>query len=169
MVGQRPLKPLIVVRIHISQQNKICYNIQMNLEKFFMGRVVGFIILFCIVFIVVTGFEALNNRIYEEKQSGGYPTEPYRGTISGVHVCLRHKDTSVQTKECMSGIQTYTAEYYALDFSLMSQTPPEIRNGQKFTASGVITPIERLSTDQWEKYYIHGIFSVTDTVIIERN
>jgi len=110
-------------------------------------------------------FYAFNFYIYSEKQQGN-PVEPYRATLSGTQVCLPHKDTSgPQTLECAIGIQTDAGEYYALDFNLMSEMPPEIQGGERFTASGVVTPKENLSAEQ--KYDIEGVFSVTDSVVID--
>jgi len=94
-----------------------------------------------------------------------FATDPYRATLTGVQVCLPHKDTSgPQTMECAFGMKTDDGKHYALDLVLMSQTPPEIQNGQRFSASGLVTPIENLSSDHWQKYDIVGIFSVTDSV-----
>lgn len=127
-----------------------------------------FLNIIIVVAVIVGGFFILNNHIYKEKQGTGVVTEPYRATLTGVQTCLPHKDTSrPQTLECAIGMQTDAGEYYALDFAFMSQIPPEIENGQRFTASGTITPIERLSSDHWQKYDIEGIFSVTDSVVVE--
>lgn len=139
----------------------------MNPKKFFTGRAIGLIILLVIAGLFA-GFYKLNNFIYKEKQGNGVAVEPYRATLTGVQTCLPHKNTSgPQTLECAIGMKTDAGEYYALDFNLMSQTPIEIQNGERFTASGVLTPIERLSTDYWQKYNVQGIFSVTDSVHIE--
>lgn len=94
--------------------------------------------------------------------------EPYQATLSGTYLCLPHVDTSgPQTMECAFGLQTDDGIYYAIDFNLMSQTPPQISTGQRITANGVVTPVERLSTDHWRKYPIKAIFSVTNSVIIQ--
>ena len=139
----------------------------MDIRKFFIGRAIVLTIILCIAGIIA-GFYALNNYIYKEKQGDGKVSEPYRATLTGVQTCLPHKDTSgPQTLECAIGMQTDVGEYYALDFNLMSQTPPDIQNGERFTASGVITPIERLSTNQWQNYNVQGIFSVTDSIQID--
>lgn len=128
------------------------------------------IVLAVVIIALVALFYAFNSYIYREKQGTGDVTEPYRATLTGTEVCLPHKDTSgPQTKECALGMKTDTGEYYALDFGLMSSTTPDIRNGERFTASGVITPVERLSSDQWQKYAIEGIFSVTDSVVVHRD
>lgn len=117
------------------------------------------------IIIVMLGFFALNSYIYNEKQGDGKAVEPYRGTLTGEYMCLPHKDTSgPQTMECALGMKTETGEYYAVDWSMMSQTQPDLTPGEKFTATGLITPVERLSTDHWQKYPIQGIFSVTDSV-----
>jgi hypothetical protein len=94
--------------------------------------------------------------------------EPYQATLSGTYLCLPHVDMSgPQTMECAFGLQTDDGIYYAIDFGLMSQTPPELSTGQRITASGVVTPVERLNNDQWRKYPIKAIFSVTNSVIVE--
>jgi hypothetical protein len=99
---------------------------------------------------------------------GGQAEEPQRVSLTGTFVCLRHVDTEgPQTMECAFGIKLDDGTYYAVDFALMSQMAPNIPTGKRFSASGVLTPIERLSTDHWRKYPIKGIFSVTDSVKME--
>lgn len=112
---------------------------------------------------LVALFFAFNTYIYSEKQGEGLPVEPYRATLSGTETCLPHKGPGPNTKECALGIKTDVGEYYALNFALMSQIPPTIEGGARFTASGVITP----TTPELEKYDIQGVFSVTDSVIID--
>ncbi len=132
-----------------------------------MNKALLVVALFLIV--LVGGFFALNAYIYEEKQGAGEVPEPYRATLSGEYVCLPHTDqTGPQTEECAFGIKTEAGEYYAVDFSLMSQPAAELFAGQQFTASGMITPIERLSTNEWQKYPVVGIFSITDSVVVEK-
>lgn len=119
-----------------------------------------------IVVILLAGFFALNSYIYQEKQAD--PAEEitaYRATLTGEYVCLPHTDQNgPQTLECAFGIKTDVGEYYAVNFAAMSQTAPDLKIGDRFTASGTITPIEMLSTDHWQKYPVEGIFSVTDPV-----
>ena len=98
-------------------------------------------------------------------KEGDYSALPQRMTLTGVYTCLPHADTTgPQTMECALGMQTDDGAYYALDFNLMSQTPPGLETGDRFTATGVLTPIENLSTNFWQKYNVSGIFSVTDSV-----
>lgn len=112
--------------------------------------------------VLVGVFFVFNAYIYSEKQAEN-TYEPYRATLSGEYVCLPHKEQGeVQTTECAFGLKTDSGEYYAIDFGLMSQTPPEISLGVRFEASGVVTPIERLSSDHWRAYEAKGIFSVTN-------
>jgi hypothetical protein len=123
-----------------------------------------------LIALLVGGFFVLNQHIYNEKQEQDPAAfEPYRATLTGEQVCLPHKDTSgPQTLECAIGLKTDVGEYYAIDMSLMSQEHQPITNGERFTANGMVTPIERLSTDHWQKYDVEGIFSITDSVVIER-
>lgn len=111
--------------------------------------------------VLVGVFLVFNAYIYYEKQ-GENTFEPYRAELSGEYVCLPYKDDSRKEQPgCAFGMKTESGEYYAIDFGLMSQTPPEISLGVRFEASGVVTPIERLSSDHWRAYEAKGIFSVT--------
>lgn len=135
----------------------------MDLRQFFVGRALGFLILL----VIIGGFYAFNSYIYKEKQADPNEIyEPQRMTLFGKIVCLPPKDPNApNTKECASGLLADNGMYYALDFSLMSQTLPEDYNSwERIRASGVFTPIERLSTDHWQKYNTVGIFSVTDSL-----
>lgn len=124
-----------------------------------------YIIIAFVVFLLAS-FYTFNNYIYHEKQADpNQPPVSYRGTLTGEHLCVPHKNTSGdQTFECMFGLKTDTGEFYAVDFNMMAVKDINIQIGDRFSANGIITPIEMLSTDQWEKYSITGIFSVTDSV-----
>ena len=135
-------------------------------KRFHERKSVWFLGIFFIASLFIALF-ALNSFIYQQKQGDTVPVEPYRGTLSGEYICLPHKNTNgPQTLECALGIKTEAGEYYAVDFNLMSQDYPDVKMGSVITANGVITPIENLSTDTWEKYPIEGIFSVTDSLEI---
>lgn len=116
------------------------------------------IIVFGLAILLVLAFFAFNNFIYDQKQGSGEPVAPYQGTLTGEYVCLPHRDTrGPQTLECAFGLKTATGEHYALDFG--EKPPTDFKGGQTVTLSGTITPIENLSSDQWQKYDIVGIFS----------
>ncbi len=140
-----------------------------------------------IILLLIIGFYALNTYIYNEKQGENSASQSadsgsadgvidgraassgdvrsYRGTLTGEQVCLPHTDTSgPQTMECALGIKTDAGEYYALDLQMLSQPAPDLATGDRFTATGLITPVEMLSSDHWRKYPIKGIFSVLDSV-----
>lgn len=118
-----------------------------------------------IAIILVGGFYALNAYIYAEKQADTGEVTRYRGTLTGEVVCLPHKDTTGPTTlECALGMRTDAGEHYVLDLALMSQQNPPLETGERFTANGVIIPMELLSTDHWQKYDVVGIFSVTDSL-----
>lgn len=135
----------------------------MNPQKFFTGRAVGLIAVVIIV-LAFFGFKALNSHIYSEKQDDGVVV-PYRATLSGEYLCLPHTEVSgVNTKECALGLKTEAGEYYAIDFNLMSQEHIVLNTGDQITATGLVTPVEMLSSDYWKIYPIEGIFSVTDSV-----
>lgn len=114
--------------------------------------------------VLFAGLFAVNSYVYVQKQNGA-AVERYRGTLSGEFLCLPHVDSSgPQTDECAFGMKTDAGEYYVVDFALMSQEAPQLAVGERFSANGMITPIELLSTKHWQKYPVVGIFSVTDSV-----
>lgn len=118
--------------------------------------------------ILIGGFYAFNSYIYNEKQGEVSDITSYRGTLSGEVACLPHADTDgPQTMECAYGLKTDVGEYYALDLAMMSQQHAPLETGKRFSGNGLITPIEMLSSDHWQKYDIEGIFSVTDSAIQE--
>lgn len=119
--------------------------------------------------VLVVAFYALNAYIYSQKQGDGNSYEPYRGTLTGEYVCLPHRDADgPQTAECAMGLKTDVGEYYAIDFGLMPRGMPALVTGDRISASGIITPVERLSSDYWRKYPIEAIFSVTDSLQVMR-
>ena len=121
-----------------------------------------------IAVLLIGGFFILNRYIYNQKQaSANEISTPYRGTLTGEYVCLPPATGSTPASpECVTALLTDQDEYYVIDFNLMSQDRPDLQEGDRFTANGVITPIENLSTDHWQQYpvEIEGSFSITDSV-----
>ena len=94
----------------------------------------------------------------------------YRTKLAGEYVCLPHKDTTGPvTQECAFGVKLDDGTYYAISFNLMSAIVPDIATGNRIYANGTITPIEMLSsTHLRDTYDIKGIFSVTDSLVVEK-
>ena len=90
---------------------------------------------------------------------------PERASLEGEYVeCLPLHD-NFSEKVCIPGMRMDDGSYYAVNFMMMSQAmdgPPAA--GQRFSANGVITPVEALSAEQWRHVIAKGIFSVTDGV-----
>ncbi len=116
--------------------------------------------------ILLAGFFVLNAYIYNEKQAPEEQNfEPYRAELAGEYVCLV-SGTTPETEDCVPGIKTTSGDYYSIDFALMSQMHDPVPVGAQISAAGVVTPIERLSTDHWQQYNIKGIFSVTNSLVV---
>ncbi|MES2622964.1 MAG: hypothetical protein V4576_00990 [Patescibacteria group bacterium] len=108
-------------------------------------------------------------------QKPGQPIEPpaptqeeitaERITVQGTYVeCIPLHD-NFSKKECVHGVKATEGSYYALDFNLMSQTVPNFKEGDLFTASGVFTPTEMLNSDYMYETVGRGILSVTDLTL----
>lgn len=91
---------------------------------------------------------------------------PQRAVLVGVYTCLPHRATTgPQTMECALGLQTEGEKYYALDFRLLQmEMLGVLQTGERIQVEGLLVPIEQISSDQWQKYSIQGIMSVTGLV-----
>ncbi len=90
---------------------------------------------------------------------------PRTMTLSGTYVCLPHLDTSgPQTDECAFGLQADDGEYYAVNFGQSANAMAQFMSGERITAEGFLVIKEALSTDQWAKYNMKGIFTVTQMI-----
>ena len=115
--------------------------------------------------LAVVGAYFIFDNYWNKENSRNDDAKTYRATLAGEYLCLPHVDQAgPQTEECAIGLKTLTGEYYALDFNLASQTQPQLAGGDRVEATGVVTPIEMISTGMWQKYPIVGIFSVTDSI-----
>lgn len=89
-------------------------------------------------------------------------------TLTGEVVCLPHKNTSgPQTLECAIGLFAADGNYYALDTNLVPQDTSLLTTGNTIQASGIVTPIELLSTDQFMKYDVKGVLLVESLEVLE--
>lgn len=132
----------------------------MGMKKAVWG--IGLVFFIAVLVMVVTVVR------YDKEQTNGNVSEPYRTTLSGEYVCLPHVDTTgPQTAECASGIKTTSGEYYAIDLLLSSQMYEPLIVGEIISANGVVTPLEQLSANTWQQYPIVGIFSVTDSLVVQ--
>jgi heat shock protein HslJ len=120
-----------------------------------------FIAVLILLALLIGAFFVLNSYIYNEKQADTDGTQ--QASIEGEYVCLPAKDPSIALNECAAGVLV-NGQYFAIDLGLMSQGAPAMTEGDRFTANGIVTPIENLSTDYWERFPVVGIFSVTDSL-----
>ncbi len=97
--------------------------------------------------LMITGF-----------QKGEYDQMPARMSVTGVYVCLPHRDTSgPQTMECAFGLQADDGRYYALDMRLLSSTAwMDVPTGTRVRVEGPYIP-----DDGTNKYAIEGAINVT--------
>ncbi len=87
---------------------------------------------------------------------------PQNVTLTGTYTCLPHLDTKgPQTMECAFGLQSKNGDYYAVNFGATAQAMDQFRAGETITAEGFVVIKEALSTDQWQKYNMKGIFTIT--------
>lgn len=113
------------------------------------------------VAVLVVGYFALANMPPKEAPATTDAT-PQEMTLSGTYICLPHLDTSgPQTEECAFGLKTDDGVYYAVNFGQSAGAMEQFQSGAHITAEGFIVLKEALSTDQWAKYNMKGIFTIT--------
>lgn len=92
-------------------------------------------------------------------------TAPQNVTLSGTYECLPHSDTTgPQTMECAFGLKTDSGDYYAVNFGASANAMDQFQSGKHIKAEGNVVPKEALSSDQWVKYNMKGIFTVTKVI-----
>ncbi len=83
-------------------------------------------------------------------------------TLSGTYECLPHLDTTgPQTEECAFGFVTDDGVHYAVNFGASPDAMQQFQGGAHVTAEGFVVPKEALSTDEWQKYNMKGMFTIT--------
>ncbi|MFA6601626.1 MAG: hypothetical protein WCT02_02075 [Candidatus Paceibacterota bacterium] len=86
-------------------------------------------------------------------------------TLSGLYVCLPHANkTGPQTEECAFGIQTDDGIYYAVNFGASAGAQEQFQSKVHIKAEGFLVSKEALNTDQWNKYDMNGIFTITKMI-----
>ncbi len=90
---------------------------------------------------------------------------PQNVTLSGTYTCLPHLDTTgPQTEECAFGLKTDDSVYYAVNFGQSAGAMEQFQAGAHITAEGFVVIKEALSSNQWQKYNMKGIFTITNLV-----
>lgn len=94
---------------------------------------------------------------------------PQNVTLTGTYVCLPHIDTTgPQTEECRFGIKTQDGQYYAVNFGASADAMNTFQSGKSVNAEGFIVMKEALSSDEWSRYNMRGIFTITKVLMVSR-
>lgn len=112
--------------------------------------------------IVVQNFEG-------EVASPKIPTAdesiPTNVTLSGTYACLPFIDTAKPTtEECVFGLKADDGQYYMVNFGQSAIGMEQFKKREHITAEGFVVIKEALSTDQWMKYNMKGIFTITKLI-----
>ncbi len=123
------------------------------------------LIVVCVLFaLTVAGYFFFYNRQIETPLQNQNDT-PYNVTLSGTYTCLPHLNTEgPQTMECAFGLKTDDGVYYAVNFGASAGAMDQFKSGEHITAEGFVVIKEALSTNQWQKYNMKGIFTITKII-----
>jgi len=143
----------------------------MTLKQFYTGRAIGFVIVILIAGLVALFFKYTKSDVTIPTVIPVATTtpiedvQPQQITVKGSYIgCLPRHD-NFSPDECIEGVKAEDGSYYALDFNLLSETRPLLKAEQTFTASGMFTPVEMLSSDRLRGGVAKGIFSVTKIMV----
>ncbi len=88
-------------------------------------------------------------------------------TLTGTYSACLPRHDNFSTTACYEGMKTNDGSFYILDYNMYTETKPTFKSGDQFTATGLFTPIEMLSSSQWQDSIAKGIFSVQTIVIMQ--
>jgi hypothetical protein len=92
---------------------------------------------------------------------------PTNVTLSGTYVCLPLIDNKKSvTDECVFGIKTDDGVYYMVNFGQTALAKDQFDTRSHITAEGFVVIKEALNTDQWAKYTMKGIFTITKMITV---
>lgn len=118
-----------------------------------------------VIVVAIAGFLFFSGVSLPGKTAYDLDPTPKNMTLSGVYVCLPHLDTTgPQTEECAFGLKTDDGVYYAVNFGASADAMNQFQSGARITAEGFVVIKEALSTDQWAKYNMKGIFTITKMI-----
>jgi len=91
------------------------------------------------------------------------PPPPPRATLSGMSVCLPHRDASgPKTMECALGLKARDGTHYALDLSvLQTEAFWDFPTNEEVVVEGTLVPLDDIDGRTWDVYDIAGQLRVT--------
>ncbi len=100
------------------------------------------------------------------------PTAPSSVTpgavsLSGTYTCLPFLDGSIPQNDCAFGVKTDAGEFYAVNFSASAGSMADFNAGAHITAQGTIIPRENLRPDNWKKFSMSGLFTITEKPFVK--
>jgi hypothetical protein len=115
-----------------------------------------------IVVVAIIGLTTYFRPLAPATMNDTHDGTPRTATLSGTYTCLPHLNTSgPQTMECAFGLKTDQGDYYAVNFGASGDAMSQFMSGEHIRAEGFIVIKEALSSDQWQKYNMKGIFTIT--------
>lgn len=121
-----------------------------------------FIAIGTIIALLVVGYFFFYNNSFKMMSNTDLDATPKNTTLSGTFECLPHLDTTgPQTDECAFGLKTDDGVHYAVNFGAGADSMNQFQSGARITAEGFVVIKEALSSNQWAKYNMKGIFTIT--------
>jgi hypothetical protein len=118
--------------------------------------------------VVAIGGYVMNRPSTTSPRTPSTPTAPSavvaQGVVSlsGTYTCLPLLDGSTPQNDCAFGVKTDAGEFYAVNFGASAGSMADFKAGAHITAKGTIIPREKLRPDNWKKFSMTGLFTITE-------
>lgn len=82
-------------------------------------------------------------------------------TLSGTYTCLPLL-SDAKSADCAFGLKTDDGSYYAVNFGAAAGSMADFKSGAHITAKGFVIKREDLNPNNWEKFIMKGLFTITE-------
>lgn len=118
-----------------------------------------------ILFVAVVGYFTQTSSS-NENVLDPLDATPQSVTLSGTYTCLPFLNPAdgLTSKICKFGLLTDDGEYYAVNFGASANAMEQFKSEAHITAEGFVVIKEALSSDEWAKFNMKGIFTITNMI-----
>lgn len=90
------------------------------------------------------------------------PLSPELITLEGTYVCLPLLAQGANSADCAFGIESDDGIFYAVNFGARAGSMADFLAGAHIKAKGTLILRDNLNPNSWEKFDMHGLFTVIE-------
>jgi type II secretory pathway pseudopilin PulG len=146
--------------VSVTKQNETTYKVEGNVIEVNADQPVAAVAVYPVTITVQLdrGVWLITNVV-----KGAYTKMPEKVTMTGIWECLPHKNASgPQTLECAFGIKADNGKHYAVSLQASIEGAADsIPTNSRVRVEGMLSTMNTINTDMWQKYNIEGIISAS--------